>query len=82
MDIILSFPSLNGGYYYENFPMDDLKKKNWLFLFEGNAKQFAFPCDGYHWCIKLCLTFVVFEILFWSQKKAIFKSKVKNSYLH
>lgn len=27
MDIILSFPSLNGGYHYENFPMDALKKK-------------------------------------------------------
>ena len=76
MDIILSFPSLNGGYHYENFPMDDLsKEKIWLFLFEGNAKRFAFPSDGYHWCIKLCLTFALFEILFWSQKMQF--SKVK-----
>lgn len=77
--------------YYPIIPISELrvslyefsngwsKEKVWLFLFEGNAKGFAFSNDGYHWCIKLYLAFSVLKPYFGLQRKAIFKSKVKNT---
>lgn len=75
MDIILSFPSLNRGCHYKDFPMDGLKK-NMIILFEGDTDELAFPCDRQCWCIKLCIALAVFGIFFRFKEKAIFKTKV------
>lgn len=45
MGIILTFPSLNGECHYKDFPMDGLKKKKMIILFEGNTETLEFPSD-------------------------------------
>lgn len=78
MDIILSFPSLNKGYHYKNFPMNDLKKKFDYLCLKEMHRDLHSQVMGFTDVLNCILLLLYLRYYFCLKRKAIFKSKVKN----